>query len=128
MPSEFGTSLHSVSNRYFWRLYLLCWRLYSLPNSTVWKISPLMIAIATFGDVLLVLSGVYRLSRSERGVLKAPVVSTVTAVLLIMAAGELLAALGIVRPGPGVFFLGLIVLLGVSTVLVARFLFARPAD
>ena len=101
---------------------------FSLPNSTVWKISPLMIAIATFGDVLLVLSGVYRLSRSERGVLKAPVVSTVTAVLLIMAAGELLAALGIIRPAPGVFFLGLVVLLGVSTVLVARFLFARPAD
>lgn len=72
--------------------------------------------------------GVYRLSRSERAVLNAVVVSTVIAILGTMAAVELLAALGVVRPVSGVFFLGLVVLLGVSTVLVARFLFARPAD
>ena len=101
---------------------------FSLPESTVWQASLLIIAIATLGDVLLVLSGVYRLSRPERAVLKTMVVSLVTAVLLAMAAVELLAAFGIVRPAPGVFFLGLVVLLGVSTVLVARFLFARPAD
>lgn len=101
---------------------------FSLPESTVWQASLLIIAIATLGDVLLVLSGVYRLSRPERAVLKTMVVSLVTAVLLAMAAVELLAAYGIVRPAPGVFFLGLVVLLGVSTVLVARFLFARPAD
>ena len=101
---------------------------FSLPESTVWKVSLLIIAIASLGNVLLVLSGVYRLSRPERAVLKAVVVSTVTAILFTMAAVELLAAFGIVRPAPGVFFLGLVVLLGVSTVLVARFLFARPAD
>jgi len=60
--------------------------------------------------------------------LEALVVSTVVAVLCIMAAVELLAAFGILRPASGVFFLGLVVLLGVSTALVARFLFARPAD
>jgi hypothetical protein len=101
---------------------------FRLPESSVWKLSLLVIAIATFGGVLLVLSGVYRLSRPERAVLNAVVVSTVTAILFTMAAVELLAAFGIVRPAPGVFFLGLVVLLGVSTVLVARFLFARPAD
>lgn len=101
---------------------------FSLPESTVWKVSLLIIAIATLGGVLLVLSGVYRLSRPERAVLNAVVVSTVIAILLITAAVELLAAFAIVRPAPGVFFLGLVVLLGVSTVLVARFLFARPAD
>jgi hypothetical protein len=101
---------------------------FRLPESTVWKVSLLIIAIATWGGVLLVLTGVYRLSRPERAVLKAVVVSTVTVILFIMAAVELLAAFGIVRPAPGVFFLGLVVLLGVSTVLVARFLFARPAD
>ena len=79
-------------------------------------------------NIVLVLSGVYRLSRRERAVLKTLVVSTVTAILIAMAAVELLAAFGIVRPAPGVFFLGLVVLLGISTVLVARFLFARPAD
>jgi hypothetical protein len=99
-----------------------------LPESTVWRLSLLIIAIATFGGVLLVLSGVYRLSRPERAVLNAVVVSTVTAILFTMGAVELLAAFGIVRPAPGVFFLGLVVLLGVSTALVARFLFARPAD
>ena len=101
---------------------------FSLPKSTVWKVSPPIIAIATLGDVLLVLSGVYRLSRPERAVLKARVVSMVTAALLTMAVIELLAALRIIRPAEGIFFLGLIVLLGVSTVLVSRFLFARPAD
>ena len=101
---------------------------FSLPESTVWKVSLLISAAGTFGGVLLVLSGVYRLSRPERAVLNARVVSSVTVVLFATAAVELLAAFGIVRPGPGVFFLGLVVLLAVSTVLVARFLFARPAD
>lgn len=101
---------------------------FSLPEPTVWKVSLLIIAVATLGNVLLVLSGVYRLSRPERAVLNAAVVSTVTAILFTTAAVELLAAFGIVRPPPGVFFLGLVILLGVSTVLMARFLFARPAD
>lgn len=101
---------------------------FSLPESKVWQVSLLILAIATLGGVLLVLSGVYRLSRPERAVLNAVVVSTVTAILCAMAAVELLAAFGIVGPGSGVFFLGLVVLLGISTVLVARFLFARPAD
>jgi hypothetical protein len=100
----------------------------AIPESTVWKISLLVIAMGTLGVVMLVLSGVYRLSRAERAVLKAVVVSTVTVTLLIMATFELLAAFGIVRPAQGVFILGLVVLLGISTVLVARFLFARPAD
>ena len=102
--------------------------LFKLPESTVWQVSLLVLAMATLGDVLLVLSGVYRLSRPERAVLKALVVSTVTVILGALAAVELLAAFGRVRPASGVFFLGLVVLLGISTVLVARFLFARPAD
>ena len=101
---------------------------FSLPVSTVWRVSLVVLAIGTLGGVLLVLSGVYRLSRSERAVLNAVVVSTVVAILSVMAAVELLAVFDIVRPASGVFFLGLVVLLGVSTVLVARFLFARPAD
>ena len=74
------------------------------------------------------LGGVYRLSRSDRAVLKALVVSTVIAILFAMATVELLAAFGHLGPAPAVFFLGLVVLLGISAVLVARFLFARPAD
>ena len=101
---------------------------FSLAESTVWTVSLLIIAITTLGGVLLVLSGVYRLSRPERAVLRLLVVSIVTAILLISAVVELLAVFGVVRPAPGVFFLGLVVLLGISTVLVARFLFARPAD
>ena len=101
---------------------------FSLSEPTVWQVSLLILAIATLGSVLLVLGGVYRLPPSARAVLNVLVVSTVTAILCFMAAVELLAAFGIVRPGSGVFFLGLVVLLGISTVLVARFLFARPAD
>ena len=101
---------------------------FSLSESTVWQVSVLILAIATLGSVLLVLGGVYRLSPSERAVLKAVVVSTVTAVLCFMAAVELLAVFGIVRPASAVFFLGLVVLLEVSTLLMTRFLFARPAD
>lgn len=112
----------------FLSLAPLALALFSLPQSTVWKVSLLIIAIATLGDVLLVLIGVYRLSRPERAVLKALVVSTVTAILFTAAAVELISAFDFIRPAPGVFFLGLIVLLGVSTVLVGRFLFARPAD
>ena len=100
----------------------------SLLEPTVWQVSLLILALATLADVLLILSGVYRLSPSERAVLNAVVVSSVTIVLCTMAAVELLAVFATVRPATGVFFLGLVVLLGVSAVLVARFLFARPAD
>ena len=101
---------------------------FSLPEPTVWKVSLLILALATLAGVLLVLHGVYRLSPAERAVLNALVVSTVIAVLCVMAAVELLAAFAIFRPPSAVFFLGLVVLLGISTVLMARFLFARPAD
>jgi hypothetical protein len=102
--------------------------LFSLREPAIWQVSLLILAIATLADAVLVLTGVYRLSPSERAVLKAVVVSTVVAILCFMAAVELFAAFGIVGPASAVFFLGLVVLLGVSTVLVARFLFARPAD
>ena len=99
-----------------------------LPQATVWRLSLLVVAIATLADAVLVLGGVYRLSRADRAVLKAIVVSIVTAILFIAAAVELLAAVDMLRPAPAVFFLGIVILLGISAVLVARFLFARPAD
>ena len=101
---------------------------FSLPQPAVWQVSLLVLALGTLGGVALVLSGVYRLSAAERAVLKALVVSSVVVVLSCMAAIELLAAFSVFGPAPAVFFLGLVVLLAVSTVLVARFLFARPAD
>ena len=101
---------------------------FSVPQSTIWQVSVLILAVATSAGVLLVLSGVYRLSSAERAVLNIVVLSSVVAVLCIMAAVELLATFGVVGPASAVFFLGLVVLLGISTVLVARFLFARPAD
>jgi hypothetical protein len=101
---------------------------FTLREPAVWQVSLLILALATVGNVLLVLAGVLRLSPSERAVLNAVVVSSVVAVLCFMAAGELLAVFGVFHPASAVFFLGLIVLLGISTVLVARFLFARPAD
>jgi len=101
---------------------------FSVPEAMVWRLSLAVIALATLACVLLILHGVYRLSRAERAVLNALVVSSVTAVLFATAVVELLAVCGVFRPAPAVFFLGLLVLLGVSTVLVARFLFARPAD
>jgi hypothetical protein len=101
---------------------------FSLPEGAVWKISLLVLALGTLGGVLLVLGGFYRLSSGERAVLKGGVVSAVIVILCAMSVVESFAAFGIIRTAPGVFFLGLIVLLGVSTMLVARFLFARPAD
>src|SRR5262252_1877031 len=64
---------------------------FSVPESTVWRASLLILAMATLGGVVLVLCGVYRLSPSERAVLKAFVVSSVVAILCFMAAVELLA-------------------------------------
>lgn len=101
---------------------------FALPAPTVWRVSVLLLGMTTLGDVLLTISGVFRLQPSQRAILNAQVVWSVLTTLCAMAALELLAVPGIVRPAPGVFFLGLVVLLGISTVLVARFLFARPAD
>ena len=101
---------------------------FALPEATVWHASLWVLGAATLADVLLTLRGVLRLSRVQRAVLNSVVVSGVIGTLFVMGAIDVLAALDIVRPAPGVFFLGLVVLLGISTVLVARFLFARPAD
>jgi hypothetical protein len=99
-----------------------------LPEGTVWHVSLWILGLTTLADVLMTVSGVYRLSRAERAVLNPVVVFSVIGTLSVMAVVDLLAALDFLRPAPGVFFLGAVVLLGVSTVLVARFLFARPAD
>jgi hypothetical protein len=101
---------------------------FSFRESTVWQVSLWTLALTTFGGVVQILVGVYQMSRSDRAVLKYLVISAVTAAMFVMTVIELLAALGIVGPAPAVFFLGLVVMLGVSAVLVARFLFARPAD
>ena len=94
----------------------------------VWQLSLWVLALASFGAVVQILVGVYRLSPSNRAVLKYLVICSVAVVLSVMTVIELLAACGVIRPASAVFFLGLVVLLGVSAVLVARFLFARPAD
>jgi hypothetical protein len=101
---------------------------FSWREAAVWQISLWILALATLGGVLQILIGVYRLSPAQRAVLRSLVVSSVSIVLFVMAVTDLLAAVGLVGPAPAVFFLGLVVLLGVSAVLVARFLFARPAD
>ena len=101
---------------------------FSWREAAVWQISLWILALATLGGVLQILIGVYRLSPAQRAVLRSLVISSVSIVLFVMAVTDLLAAVGLVGPAPAVFFLGLVVLLGVSAVLVARFLFARPAD
>jgi len=101
---------------------------FSLRAALVWQVSLWILALVTLGAVLQIFIGVYRMSRADRAVLKYLVISTVTAALLVMALIELLTALGWLHPASAIFFLGLVVLLGVSAVLVARFLFARPAD
>lgn len=97
-------------------------------EAAVWQVSLWVLALATFGGVLQILIGVYRLSSAQRAILKYLVISGVTVALFVMAIIDSLAALGLFGPPSAVFFLGLVVLLGVSAVLVARFLFARPAD
>lgn len=101
---------------------------FALPETAVWHVALWVLGAATLADVLLTLRGVFRLSRAQRAVLNPVVVSSIIGTLFAMSTVEALAALDILRPAPGVFFLGLVVLLGISTVLVARFLFARPAD
>jgi hypothetical protein len=101
---------------------------FSVREAMVWQLSLWVLALASFGAVVQILVGVYRLSPSNRAVLKYLVICSVAVVLSVMTVIELLAACGVIRPASAVFFLGLVVLLGVSAVLVARFLFARPAD
>jgi hypothetical protein len=101
---------------------------FSVREAAVWQLSLWVLALASFGGVVQILAGVYRLSRANRAVLKYMVICSVTVVLSVMTVIELLAACGTIHPASAVFFLGLVVLLGVSAVLVARFLFARPAD
>lgn len=101
---------------------------FSLPEALVWQVSLWILALATLGGLVQIIAGVYRMSHADRAVLKYLVISAVSALLCVMALIELLAAVGCIHPAPAVFFLGLVVLLGISAVLVARFLFARPAD
>jgi hypothetical protein len=101
---------------------------FSVREARVWQLSLWVLALASFGGVVQILAGVYRMSHANRAVLKYFVISSVTIVLSVMTVIELLAACGVIGPPSAVFFLGLVMLLGVSAVLVARFLFARPAD
>ena len=72
-----------------------------------------------------------RLDRPYRSV--APIfgelaIDIATTQLIATATTDVLAALDVLRPAAGVFFPDMVFLLGISTVMVARFLFARPSD
>ena len=100
---------------------------FAIPEPVLWRISLLVLAASTSGGTLLVLGRYGRLSQSERAVLGPLLVYGNVAILYAASLFEVVAALGIVGTAPGVFFTGLLVLLGVAVFLVVRFLFARPA-
>ena len=100
---------------------------FAISESVLWRISLVVLAAATSGGTLLVLGRFSRLSRSERAVLRPSLVYGNVAILCAASLFEVVAALGIVGTAPGVFFTGLLLLLGVAVFLVVRFLFARPS-
>jgi hypothetical protein len=100
---------------------------FAISESVLWRISLVVLATATSGGTLLVLGRFNRLTQSERAVLRPSLVYGNVATLCAASVFEVVAALGIVGTAPGVFFTGLLILLGEAVFLVVRFLFARPS-
>lgn len=100
---------------------------FAIPESASWRISLVVLAASTSGGLLLILSRYGQLSQSERSVLRPLLVYGNVAILCAAVLFEVVAALGIVGTARGVFFVGLLVLLGDAVFLVVRFLFARPS-
>ena len=100
---------------------------FAIPESVLWRISLVVLAASTSGGTLLVLGRYSQLSQSERAVLRPLLVYRSVAILCAASLFEVVAALGIVDAEPGVFFTGLLVLLGMAVFLVVRFLFVRPS-
>ncbi|HEY5775798.1 MAG TPA: hypothetical protein VIS57_06920 [Xanthomonadales bacterium] len=98
---------------------------FTVPEPELWKTSLLVLATFTFGGALFALAGVRRLSVPERAVLRGPLVVIVLSILLTAASIEAIMAFGSATAAPGVFFAGLLVMLGMAVYLVVRFLFAR---
>jgi hypothetical protein len=101
--------------------------LFSVPESVLWRVSLLVLCAGTSAGVLLIFIGYWRLSRPDRLVLSPPLVYTVCTLVGTAALIELISGIGDWAAGPGIFFAGLLVMLGVSCYLIIRFLFARPA-
>ena len=99
---------------------------FAVPEPELWTISLVVLAVTTLGGALFALSGIRRLTLSDRSVLSRPLILIVISMLLTAAFLETITAFASLEAAPGVFFAGLLVLLAMSVYLVVRFLFARP--
>jgi hypothetical protein len=99
----------------------------SVSESATWRISAGAIALFTFGASTMAFSRFRRLSPTDRTTLNPQLVYANQIVLSLVALLEVAAAGGLVGAVSGVFFLGLVSLLGLAAFTVVRFLFARPA-
>src|SRR5262245_1887437 len=99
----------------------------SVSESRLWRASAAFLALFILGSGTAMFGRFRRLSQSDRAALNPSLVYVNQVVLSVLAFLQVAAAVGLVSATPGVFFLGLVALIGFAAFMVVRFLFARPA-
>lgn len=101
--------------------------LFGMTDAVMWQVALVAIALVTTGVALVAFRDFRRLSGSDREVTRPLYVYLILAILLAASIIELTAGLYKNAAAPGIFFTGLLLLLGLCVYLVLRFLFARPS-
>ena len=95
-------------------------------GALTWRCSAGLVAVLLVIGMITNLRGYLRLSESHRAATRPAFVWSIYFVAVLVLIAESAAALGILEPAEGIYFLGLYFTLVLSAYLIVRFLFARP--
>jgi hypothetical protein len=101
---------------------------FAIDEETKWQMSLIILAIVFLLVSLIIYFSYKKLPLIDKNVVTPKAIWTVLLIMLIFAVIALVVAFTYINIASGVFFLGLLLTLGIAVFLVIRFIFVRPKD
>ncbi|PKI17568.1 hypothetical protein [Colwellia sp. 12G3] len=110
----------------FISLFPILLAFFAIDEETKWQMSLIMTAIVLLSASLFVYFSYKKLPLIDKNVVSPKAVWTILLIMFTFAVIALIAAFSYINIASGVFFLGLLLVLGIAVFLVVRFIFVRP--
>lgn len=112
----------------FISLFPILLAFFAIDEETKWQMSLIILAIVFLLVSLIIYFSYKKLPLIDKNVVTPKAIWTVLLIMLIFAVIALVVAFTYINIASGVFFLGLLLTLGIAVFLVIRFIFVRPKD
>ncbi|OUS29086.1 hypothetical protein A9Q98_06345 [Thalassotalea sp. 42_200_T64] len=112
----------------FISLFPILLAFFAIDEETKWQMSLIILAIVFLSASLFVYFSYKKLPLIEQNVMSPKVVWGIVLFMLTFTVIALVVAFTYINIASGVFFLGILLALGIAVFLVVRFIFVRPKD